>query len=149
MPPRERMVENMTRWIHGGVVYSYGEVDPDRNDGMTTERWEELQAESDDLFVTVMRGLDWPRILLSALGRHEVMLTKDPEHRGIMDVIMDEEYGGVCGECIRESVLMSDRSVTWWETPFSETTEETEARQARMRDRESVARLSRSDRLAG
>ena len=139
MPPRERMVDHITRWLHGGVVFSYSEILPERNNGMDDDRWRELKAESDDLFVSIIKGLDWERILMSALGRHEFMLLHDPEHRGVMDVIMDAEFGVVCGECIAEAALLTERNESWSKTPFNETDEEVDARVARMAARSEAA----------
>lgn len=107
MPNRLAVIKALTQAVLGAQLWN-GLIGETVN--MPTEDYERVEGASAAMLETVVRAVNWERLLMEAYWRHmRLHEDKAPEER------WQPTTSEVCGECLREALLAEDRGAQDWD----------------------------------
>lgn len=106
MPVRDKIATWLGEKFTGGHTWD-GRVGECRT--MPTEDYYRARDAADALFVHLVDGIDWPRVVLEAMSRHGAL-----EDAGVHPTVRNGWlHERLCPDCIREALLAKDRMIDW------------------------------------
>lgn len=108
MPERVKAVERAVEKAYDGPWVWNGAIGMIDDPSMTQEQYDDATDKVDDIYETVVRHIDWNRVLLDALGR---CMTFNHEHCDMRGFGRDMHYM-VCGESVQEALLIDETMMT-------------------------------------
>lgn len=100
MPVRVNVAFQLTNKILKSKKWAWGNRE-------WAEAWDEAELVADAIYVDVIDTIDWQRIMIESCTIH---LEKPEEHQERFE-FRDRDGYVVCGWCIREALLNTDRKI--------------------------------------
>lgn len=117
MAERLKAICHIARRLTGAEARRFNETVDATPEGVDDATWASAQPEAERIFVEMVDGIDWGRLLIEAHHRH-VALGHGGTFHGSPDIGFST-FQEVCGHCLNETLLSLDTRPDWTAQPES------------------------------